>query len=78
MDVEMGTTEVERGLSRYVVATRKTFEGQRSLSMTLDASRVGNKNIFVGVIARPDNVAAIIPPQVGLAGVRLPNARARV
>jgi hypothetical protein len=61
---EEGRMAMEMSLTRYVVGGRKGFVLCKNLSLSLDASRVGQKDVFVGVIANSDNHAMAVPPQV--------------
>ena len=49
---------------QYFWASRKAFSGQQDLSIAIDASRQGQKNVVSGVVGKADNVCALAPPQV--------------
>lgn len=59
-------TRIDRDLFRYFTYQVRTFSGQENLSISLDASRVGQKKTYLGIIARPDNRGCVFPPQVGV------------
>ena len=65
-------------LQRYFMACREHFDGARSLSRSIDASRVGKKQVFLLALALPDNCSAWAPPQAGRdAGASSPSALTR-
>ena len=65
-------------LQRYFMACREHFDGARSLSCSIDASRVGRKQVFLLALALPDNCSAWAPPQAGRdAGASSPSALTR-
>jgi hypothetical protein len=51
-----------RCLMRYWLAIRRSFEQSQFLSLSVDCGRVGKKNFWVGMVATPENVAAVLPP----------------
>ena len=62
--IDEGTRmEVERALTRYMVAGMKAFHKPPMLSISLDASRIGQKQIYAGLLATPDNKCMSFPPQ---------------
>jgi len=56
--------EMEKCLVRYWYSTLRTYEKATTLSVAMDASRMGQKNSVCGIICTADNKAAIFPPQV--------------
>ena len=61
--VANGATNLSLRLLQYYFATLAHFSGRKVLSAAFDASRVGGLGRMVGIIARPDNLAAWLPPQ---------------
>lgn len=59
----MSPAEVERDLAKYFLAHSRAFFGQTDVSMALDASRVGQKNVVLAVLALENNIAMAVPPQ---------------
>lgn len=53
----------QKALVQYWVATLKAFDQAANVSISLDASRIGQKNTVCGILAMPDNRAVIFPPQ---------------
>jgi hypothetical protein len=63
MDDDPSRLEVERSLTKYMVAGMKAFHKAPMVSISLDASRIGQKQVYAGLLATPDNRCMSIPPQ---------------
>lgn len=48
---------------QYIAATRNSFAQQVSLHIAIDASRMGQKQIFLACLALADGTCAVCPPQ---------------
>ena len=62
MSQKMRRGEAERRF-RYFLACRQTFVGARNISFGIDATRLGQKNMFGGIVTNPAGFCAICPPQ---------------
>lgn len=54
---------LEKGLMQYMVAGRRALADQSFLSVALDGSRVGQKQIYAGMLCTPENIGWVFPPQ---------------
>lgn len=60
---DLTPAQMDKQLVQYYLKQIEDFAGQRFLSVSLDASTVGQKKTFVGVLAQPNNRACVVPPQ---------------
>ena len=49
---------------KYYYCSRRVFAKPSHISVTLDALRLNRRNVLLGLMALPSNVAAWLPPQV--------------
>eukprot|EP00971_Amphidinium_carterae_P327700 6459175-Amphidinium_carterae.1 len=54
---------MEKELYRYLAGHKRYFGEQKSLSMCMDATRMGQKPVFSAVMVCADNTGMICPPQ---------------
>lgn len=64
--------QVAKKLNNYWISMRETFFSPMFLYMTLDQGTLGKKPTVCGAMALPNNVGAIIPPQVA-SGDKIPS-----
>lgn len=55
-------------LAKYWMAGRRVSCEPQVLSMTVDSTRLANKNHFQGMLCLPSNVAMVACPQAGMGG----------
>lgn len=62
---ENAKTKLHEGLDlhKHFVCARENFSDSSSLFFAVDASRVGNKKVTLGVVGVPGKVATFAPPQ---------------
>lgn len=58
-----GLQSGNRKALRYYLACRRAFTGAQVISVAIDASRLSRKQVLLGCIATPENLAAWMPPQ---------------
>lgn len=61
-------------LLQYYLAGRKVFSSARNFSLAVDASRVGQRPLMMGIAATPGNIGFWLPPQAN----RLPPSQTLV
>ena len=59
-------TSLSKTLTAYWLAMRENFHEVSTLHIALDGGTLFKKPMVVGIIARPDNVGMVFPPQVPL------------
>jgi hypothetical protein len=64
--IKLKRTVADRRL-RYFMATREAFTGEQVYHMAVDASRIGKRGITAAVLALPNGVMALCPPQAPMA-----------
>ena len=52
----------DRCLIKYMLAAQAEFKGSKFLSIGADCGRIGKRNMWVGLMGKPSNMVAIVPP----------------